>query len=69
MTTMSKSPMLTDAEQEVMDHIGAAMKGIQKLGLSCNETELAQAVHSLQIFVMVRVLNRIDPEYWGDWYE
>lgn len=66
MTMTSK--LLSPAEQEIMDHIQAVIKGLQDLGLSCNEGELAQAIHSLQMFIMVRVLNRLDP-YWSDWYE
>lgn len=64
-----KSKLTTPEEQDVLDHILAAMRGIQDLGLDCNESELAHAVHTLQGFVMVRVLNRLDPEYWSDWYE
>lgn len=64
-----KSKLTTPEEQDVLDHILAAMRGIQDLGLNCNEAELSRAVHTLQGFVMVRMLNRLDPDYWSDWYE
>lgn len=65
---MTKVGFMTDEEQEIMDHIHAAMYGIKDLGLNCNENELTHAVHSLQMFVMIRVLNRDNP-YWSNWYE
>lgn len=66
---MSSRPVLNADEQAVMDHILAAMQGIQDLGLRTNHAELAQAVHVLQQFVILHMLQRLAPEAWGNWFE
>lgn len=58
----------TSEEQAILDHILAAHNGLLDLGLNCNQTELAAATHTLQMFVMVRILSRLDSDYWSDWY-
>lgn len=65
----SERPVLDDAEQAVMDHILAAMQGIQDLGLRLNQAELAQAVHVLQSFVIQHMLQRLAPDHWGEWFQ
>lgn len=60
---------LSAAEQDVMDHILAAMQGIQEWGLRSNHTELAMAVHGLQAFVIQHMLQRLNPDDWGCWFE
>jgi hypothetical protein len=60
--------VLDSAEQAVMDHILAAMRGIQDFGLETNSSELTQAIHVLQAFVIQHMLQRIEPEQWGRWY-
>lgn len=60
----------SDEEQEIMDHILAAMQGIQDLGLRANETELAIHVHGLQSFPIQHMLQRIGgAENWGQWFD
>jgi hypothetical protein len=59
---------LNAEEQEVMDHNVAAKTGIQEWGLDCNGSELAHAVHSLQMFVMIHAAHRENPNGWNDWY-
>lgn len=60
---------LNPNEQAVMDHILAAMQGIQEWGLRANSTELAMAVHGLQAFVIQHMLQRLNPDAWGRWYD
>lgn len=54
-----------------MDHILAAYNGIQAFGdgLSANSQELSSAVHTLQGFVIQRMLSRVDANVWGNWYQ
>lgn len=68
--------VLNAEEQAVMDHISAAMAGIQgPLGLReidgqyVNINELVVAVHTLQSFVIQHMLQRIEPDKWGKWFE
>ena len=63
------NPSLNAAEQEVMEHILAAVKGIQDLGLRCNETELTMHIHGLQGFVIQHMLQRLSSDEWGCWFE
>lgn len=65
----SQRVLLNDDEQAVMDHILAAMNGIQALGLRANSSELAQAVHVLQSYVIQHMLQRLEPDHWGNWFE
>lgn len=64
--------VLDAEEQEVMDHINAAMKGIVDLGLKMDSdnlgTELCLHVHGLQGFVVQHMLQRLEPHEWGKWY-
>jgi hypothetical protein len=60
---------LDTEEQEVMDHILAAMEGIQGWGLNCNSAELSHAVHGLQMFVILHALQRESPDAWSSWYD
>lgn len=61
-------PTFDDSEREINDHILAAMRGIQDLGLRANEAELVQAVHTMQAFVIQHMLQRLGGA-WGQWYE
>lgn len=65
------APSMNAEERKVMDHILAAYNGIQEFGggLSANSSELSTAVHTLQGFVIQRMLSRADPKTWGDWYQ
>ncbi len=58
MLDVSELSGMTEAEQDIMSHIGKAYKGIRNLGLVDNENELTEAIHTLQMFIMIRVLNR-----------
>jgi hypothetical protein len=59
---------LTDEEEAVMDHILAAYRGIESLGLKANHSELVHAVHTLQGFVGHHVLQRLGGP-WATWFE
>ena len=59
---------LNDKEQEIMDHIEKAHRGIHELGLKCNYDELSDATHKLQYFVVMAALQRENPKKWGAWY-
>lgn len=60
MTDLAFSP----EELQVIEHINAAMRGIQALGLrkdtSNLDVELAMHVHGLQMFVVKHALERIE---------
>lgn len=60
---------LNKDEKEVMDHIIAAMEGIQAWGLRANETELTIHVHGLQSFVSQHMLGRQSDGAWSNWFE
>lgn len=66
-------PSYTDDEQEVMDHINAAMQGIVKLGLRRDtlnlHVELASATHGLQMFVAAHAMQRIYFVGGPNWYD
>jgi hypothetical protein len=66
---VSSAAHLDAREQAVMDHILSAMRGIEDLGLRCNETELTVHVHGLQSFVIQHMLQRIAPGEWGSWFD
>ncbi len=59
---------LTEEEYDIHRHILAAYNGILDLNLTANPDELVSAVHVLQHFLMLRVLHREHPEFWGNWY-
>jgi hypothetical protein len=70
MADTSEPAVLNAEEQAVMDHILAAMQGIYDLGLKpdTNSSELSSAVHVLQSFVILHMLQRVAPGHWGEWY-
>ena len=55
-------------EQEVLNHILAAMEKIESWGLAVNTQELTVAVHTLQGFVIAHMLHRIEPRIWSNWF-
>lgn len=55
-------------EQEIVDHIEAAYRGIQQLGLRANQKELDQATHSLQMFVLKHAMQRVGFKGLSRWY-
>jgi hypothetical protein len=68
----SRRAVLDVDEQEIMDHILAAMEGIIALGLKMDSdnlgTELTLHVHGLQGFVIQHMLQRVERDAWGKWY-
>lgn len=60
---------LSDEEQEIIDHIVAAMRGINNLGLQANQGELVAAVHALQMFPLIHAMHRLGVEGVGNgWF-
>lgn len=60
---------MTEDEQAVMDHILAAVEGIQDWGLQANGTELAIHTHGLQSFAIQHMLARQPGGTWSSWFE
>lgn len=60
--------VFNEAEAAIDEHICAAMRGIQDLGLMCNEGELAHAVHTMQLFVIKHMLQRLGSPEFSHWY-
>lgn len=61
---------MTSDEKYVMNLLAEVhMTILNDWHLRANVEELASAMHTLQSFVKQRVLHRIDPEYWSNWYE
>lgn len=60
---------LEPGESRIMDHTIGIIHELNDLGLEYNSEELAAAIHTIQTFVMVRVLHRHYPEYWSQWYK
>jgi hypothetical protein len=52
-----------------MGHIQAAVDGIMDMGLTYNIDEMAHAAHTLQMMVHMRVLHRLHPDQFANWYE
>lgn len=67
--TYGEMLVFNEAEAAIDEHIVAAMQGIQDLGLMCNEGELAHAVHTLQLFLIKHMLQRLGSPEFSDWYE
>lgn len=62
-------PVPNEEEQAVLDHIAAAMEGIEAWGLRANQTELAIHVHGLQAFPIQHMLARTSNGQWANWFE
>lgn len=72
---MSTEHELTAREAEAQELILKAFEAIKNLGkddgnstLVYNNAELAQAVHVLQSFLKQKVLNRLMPEEFSNWW-
>lgn len=63
------APALDADEHEVIELINGAMGRINGWGLQHNHAELVQAVHVMQGFVVQHMLQRLNPSYWGQWYD
>lgn len=61
---------LNAEEEEIMDHIDAAMRGIDALGYESLSArlELKIHVHGLRGFVTQHMLRRLNPDIWGKWF-
>lgn len=58
----------SEDEDRVLAHIKAAHREILDWGLDCNTQELTQAVHTMQMFVIMHMLGRDPSGEWSDWY-
>ena len=63
------SAFLNDKENEIMFHLREAYSGIVELGIEANQAELASGIHTAQMFLMMRALHRMEPDYWNNWFE
>lgn len=64
--------MMNDAEREAMAKInvaGAAVLLIDGDRLASNREEVYAAIHVLQGFVIQHMLQRLEPETFGTWYD
>ena len=59
---------LDDDEQAAMDALFDVHRRIVGWGLSSNGSELTSAVHVIQGFIVQRMLHRVAPDSWSDWY-
>lgn len=60
---------LDETEQEAMDSLLHYMKVVKSWGDNVNQDEMVGAIHILEQFVIQRMLHRLNPEYWSNWYE
>lgn len=57
-------------EQVAMDHLLAFMVTVQsEWGLKHNQSELVIGIHMLQGFILQHMLQRVNPDEWGEWFE
>lgn len=61
--------VFNEEETAIDEHIVAALHGIHDLGLKVNHQELAHAVHTMQLFVIKHMLQRLGSPEFSDWYE
>lgn len=59
---------LNTEEREIMGEIISVHKKIVGMGLQANHCELANAIHVLQSFVVMHMLQRTSPEVWSSWF-
>lgn len=62
-------PEFDREERVAMDDLLACMRRIQGWGLQANQAELTQAVHVVQGFIVQHMLQRLNPDEFGRWYE
>jgi hypothetical protein len=58
-----------DEEQAAMDDLMAFTEKVRTWGDNVNAREMVAAVHVLQGFVVQRMLHRLNPAEWSDWYK
>lgn len=59
-----------DPEEEIAsDHLLEFMKTMKKWKLNCNQDELNQAIHILQLFIIKHMLQRLEAEGFSNWYD
>jgi hypothetical protein len=55
-------------EAAASDHLMAFMDQLKDWGLDCNQEEWVHAIHTLQLFVIKHMLQRLGAEGFSDWY-
>jgi len=67
--TTEPQPVLDQQEIAAMEYLLSSYKTIKEWGLRANEAELVAAVHVIQNFIVQHMLQRLNPEDWGSWYD
>ncbi len=66
---MDKIDAEFDAEEnDANDHLMIFMEILRGWGLNCNESEMTHAIHTLQMFVIKHMLQRLGAKDFSDWY-
>ena len=57
-------------EKEINANLMDVQDAIYDMGLKYNQVELSSAIHTIQFFIIKRMLQREDPTgYFSDWYD
>lgn len=67
--TSAVLPTLDDDESEVMALVTSAYRRIRGWGLRTNDGEIEQAIHVIQGFIIQHMLQRLNPDQWGAWFD
>lgn len=62
-------PDFNDEERLANESLLDAVSRIQGWGLKANHAELVQATHVIQGFIVQHMLQRLNPDAFGRWYE
>lgn len=64
------SIIFDEEEAQANENLLAVMRQIQDWELNCNQDELVQHVHGLQLFLIKHMLQRLTPDdiEWSKWY-
>lgn len=63
-------PLVTfdDSEREANDALRRFLEIVNSWGENANLEELVSAVHACQIFIVSRMLHRLNPDEFSNWY-
>lgn len=63
-------PIAFDAEEDQANALLLGyMRWMENWGLNCNQQEMTTAIHTLQMFIIKHMLQRLGAEDFSDWYD
>lgn len=59
-----------DAEEDQANRcLLGYMRWLENWGLNCNQQEMTDAIHTLQMFIIMHMLQRLGAENFSEWFE